>query len=755
LTLARAPLERRVHKGGTLPTPRLKKTPIAAAISLLLGSAASPGLMAQLIPGPAAITTYATDPGRPGDPATWRTNEFLRDWGMRVVGAEFAYAAGYAGASMNIGVVDSGYLITHPEFPASRYVPLTVSGGTTPSTPAQYVSAYNNNHGTHVSGTIGAARDGGTATANMHGVAFNATLYETNHRKTDGVLYGLRPANATPAQTLDNAYVAELYKALRDTPTVNGHPIRVITSSWGSQPNTENYNTYDVPPGAPATQQGFGVNTGWRYLHTPEGTPDANGNTSHWINAAIDVARSGVILQFTAGNGGYQFTTPRASATHFLPDLEGKWYTTTAVNQTAQTFNADGSVLVPGSQNFNRCGVAKWACVTAPGNSINGTSVTGAATATYTSLSGTSMAGPHSAAVLVTVMQRFPYMTNEQALYTMFTTGVQNATLNATGANPATPVATVPNPGAGQLVQVPDVRNGWHSVNLRHAIRGPAQLLGRFDVNTQGYSDVWSNPISDVAIKARRLEDDQEAATWAQTKIDKGWTAGLPATATAAEASDFAIGTRREQARMSRVYEGSLSKAGDGSLFLAGNQTFTGGTTVSGGKLSLLGTHGSQVTVNGGTLGGTGMVAGGINAVTGYLEPGVFAEEAASITDVPVSAGNVLSSGGDVLVGPGANLVITVRSATDHTALQAAGDVMLAGALSVDLVAPVKKGETLTIVQGRSVIGKFTGMPEGAQMSAGRHPHDPRPPDSMARTGEQRFRISYQADRVLLIAMPN
>jgi subtilase-type serine protease len=706
--------------------------------------------MAQLLPSPSPIVSYASDPGRRGDPASWRTAEFLRDWGMRIVGAEFAYAAGYSGAGMNIGVADSGYLQTHPEFPTNRYWPLSVSSSTIPLSPAFYNVAYNNFHGTHVSGTIGAARDGGTAVANMHGVAFSADVYETNHLKTDGVFYGLRPANATVAQTLDNEYVGNMYKALRDTPTVNGRPIRVITSSWGSQPNTENYNTYDTPANATPAQAGFGANTGWRYLHTPEGVADANGNTSHWINSAIDVARGGIILQFTAGNGGYQFTTPRASATYFLPDLEGKWYTTSAVNQNLQTFGPDGAMLVPGSQNFNRCGIAKWACVTAPGNSINSTSVTGASTAIYASSSGTSMAGPHSAAVLITVMQRFPYMTNEQALYTMFTTAVQNATLN-NPAQPPTVNSTIPNPGSGKLVQVPDVRNGWHSVNLRYAIKGPGQLLGAFNVNTQGYSDVWSNDISDVAIQAREVEDAQEAAVWAQVKIDKGWTAGLPPGASAADASDFAIGTRREAARNSRVYSGSLTKSGAGSLFLAGNQSFEGRTTVAGGKLSILGTHASPIKVDGGTLGGTGTAVGGIDVVSGVVEPGLFADEAASITDVTASAGNVLKASGPVSIGANGTLLITVRGEANFTSLETTGDVTLEGELSVDLLANAKKHSELVIVRGRSITGIFHGPPPGNGVKPDHQPV----PQYMVNSGDQKFKISYESDRVVLIAQPN
>ena len=511
-----------------------KRVKTALIVALTVAMMAGVPALAQFSGAPPPIQSYEGDPGQLGDPASWRTPEFLRDNGMISIGAEFAYAAGYAGGGMNIGIVDSGFFAGHMREHGSlatnyaigdRYHSVEAQGGVTGPTPGFYDPTFNDSHGTHVSGTVGASRDGVGETqptgpvANMHGVAFNADVYLGNTHKTDGVFYGHLPATATAAQTPDNAYLANVYRAVNSAVTANGRPIRLITSSWGSQPNTENYNTYDTPPGSPAS---FGLNAAWRYLSTPDGVADPNGNTVHWLNGAIEVARTGTIVQFTAGNSGYDNPTPRGAAPYFLPELEGRWYTTSGINPgIGRTFNADGSVLVPGQQEFNRCGVAKWSCLTAPSRSINSTTVqvvNGVPQPRYGSSSGTSMAGPHSAAVLALVMQRFPYLTNTQALYTMFTTARQNNTISdATG-------AAVSNPTRGEMVQVPDRRNGWNTPNLRDAFKGPGQLLGPFDLDTQGYDDVWSNDISDVAIQARQQEDADEAAAWEATKVARGWT---------------------------------------------------------------------------------------------------------------------------------------------------------------------------------------------------------------------------------------
>ena len=312
-------------------------------------------------------------------------------------------------------------------------------------------------------------------------------------------------------------------------------------------------------------------------------------------------------------------------------------------------------------------------------------------------------------------MERFPYMTNEQALYTLFTTGRQNNTTNNAAG------AAITNPTRGQIVQVPDARNGWHTVSLREAFRGPGQLLGPANLDTHGYSDVWSNNISDVAIQARQQEDAAEAATWQATKVAKGWTNGLPPGASAIDASDFAIGTRREAARNARVYAGSLTKAAKEPCSSPAPTRGSGKSTVSAGKLSVVGSHASPIDVAGGTLGGSGTVAGSIDVAGGTLQPGLAPEEAARITDVPVAAGNVLNAGGNVRIGGAGRLAVTVKSATDYSKLRADGDLVLGGQLVLDVQGPLTPGTALTIAKGRSVTGTFDGLAEGRFLQAGGH----------------------------------
>ena len=180
------------------------------------------------------------------------------------------------------------------------------------------------------------------------------------------------------------------------------------------------------------------------------------------------------------------------------------------------------------------------------------------------------------------------------------------------------------------------------------------------------------------------------------------------------------------------LYTASLTKQGPGTLILTGDNTYEGGTTVEGGKLSITGSQAGSIDVKGGTLGGSGSVAGSIDVDSGVLQPGLTSEEAAALfTDDP---GNVLHAGGNVRLGGASRLVVPVRSANDYGKLRADGDLVLGGELVLDLQEDLKPGAALTIATGRSLTGTFAGLPEG----------------SFLRLDGHVFRVSYLNNRVTL-----
>lgn len=546
-------------------------------------------LLISSVPGPAQALYLET--GKPGDPSSWRSTEFQRDWGLARMQADQAYAAGITGKGVKIGALDSGFDSSHPEFAAERYHAVTASGSYVDGSAFNVDGTLNTNndsHGTHVTGTMGASRDG----SGMHGVAYNAQIYVGNTNKNDSFLFGPSP---------DPRYFTAVYNALADA------GVRAINNSWGSQPKDVSYRTLDDLHAAYAQ-------------HWNKGT---------WLDAAADVSRRGVINVFSAGNSGYPNASVRSALPYFQPDLEGHWLAVSGLDQSNQ-------------QKYNQCGIAKYWCITTPGAKIDSTIPGGG----YAIKSGTSMAAPHATGALALVMERYPYMNNQQALEVLLTTATQLD---------------------GSTTEAPSARIGWGVANLERAMRGPGQLLGAFDANLgAGQSDVWSNDISDRALIQRQAEDAAEHSAWQQTLKDKGWENGVPAGASQQDQTDYAVGTARASAAANRVYEGSLIKSGAGRLMLTGDNTYRGPTMVNGGLLAVNGSLTSTVTVNdSGTLGGNGRIAALTANAGGIVAPGN------SIGTLQVS--------GDVTFAPGSTYAVEL-SLTSSDQIIAGGTATIRGA---------------------------------------------------------------------------
>ncbi|WP_040268303.1 autotransporter serine protease [Pseudomonas rhodesiae] len=528
--------------------------------------------------------------GQPGNPASWRSAEYLSDWGLDRLHANEAYAAGIDGSGVKIGALDSGYDANHPEADKARFHPVTATGTYVDGTPFNTTGALNPNndsHGSHVTGTLGAARDG----VGMHGVAYNAQIYVGNTNANDSFLFGPTP---------DPKYFKAVYSALVDS------GVRAINNSWGSQPKDVSYQTLGDLHAAYAQHY----------------------NRSTWLDAAADVAKAGVINVFSAGNSGYANASVRSALPYFQPELEGHWLAVSGLDKA-------------NNQKYNKCGIAKYWCISTPGALINSTIPDGG----YGVKSGTSMSAPHATGALALVMQRYPYMTNEQALQVLLTTATQLD---------------------GSITQAPNTTVGWGVPDLGRAMHGPGQLLGAMNVNlAAGQADVWSNGISDQALIQRQAEDRAEHAAWQQTLIDKGWQNGVSANASQQDQTDYGVGNARDQAAATRVYEGSLIKSGAGSLVLNGDSTYRGATTVNGGLLAVNGTLTSAVSVNdSGTLGGSGRIGALTVNRGGRVAPG--------------NSVGTLQVAGDVTLGAGSTYAVELTPSSSDR-IVAGGKALLDG----------------------------------------------------------------------------
>ena len=157
-----------------------------------------------------------------------------------------------------------------------------------------------------------------------------------------------------------------------------------------------------------------------------------------------------------------------------------------------------------------------------------------------------------------------------------------------------------------------------------------------------------------------------------------------------------------------------ITKTGDSKLVLTANNTYTGGTTIDGGTLLANNTTGSatgsgSVAVNtGGTLGGTGSVAGIVTVNSGgTLAPGV-SPGTLTVEDIVFNAGSTFAV---ELAGDGG------VAGVDFDQLVVNNGATLGGTLDLSLVNPftLSPGLSFEILDvGGSLAGTFSGLSQGA-----------------------------------------
>jgi outer membrane autotransporter protein len=171
--------------------------------------------------------------------------------------------------------------------------------------------------------------------------------------------------------------------------------------------------------------------------------------------------------------------------------------------------------------------------------------------------------------------------------------------------------------------------------------------------------------------------------------------------------NELTVGGNGDTTEVSGVISGaggSLVKTGAGTLTLSGINTYTGGTTISDGRLVVNGALASStVTVQGGILGGSGTVGGIVANVGGTVAPG--------------NSIGTLNVAGNVSFGSGSIYQVEVNAAGQSDRIAATGTVMLNGGTVQVLNAPGSQalGQHYTILTaGGGVTGSFAGLTQAA-----------------------------------------
>ncbi|MGE8499153.1 MAG: autotransporter domain-containing protein [Pseudomonas sp.] len=296
---------------------QIRRHPLKSGIgvkSLLSAVLLTPSALAQ-----AQGDTLPATGGQPGPyvtphtletPALWSADaEYRANWGLDLTGFHAAYAAGAYGQHIKVGVIDDGTWSGHREFSTRNNLLRFGEPFGATDVPAISSSGVLLNHGLHVAGIIGANRDG----EGMHGGAFLSTVYA-------GVGTGTGTRLTQPGAA----------RAVIDS------GIDFLNNSWGSPYQREiRYPTLASPVmgisryAIPLAIEAEGATR--ESQHGPD-IHTLNRATTHllrgnraMLEAMRDIARSGVVNVFAAGNDSYRTTLFRgispAPLTVTLPNV--------------------------------------------------------------------------------------------------------------------------------------------------------------------------------------------------------------------------------------------------------------------------------------------------------------------------------------------------------------------------------------------------------------------------------------------------
>jgi len=277
-----------------------------------------------------------------------------------------AHNAGYTGAGVTIGIVDTGVMSTHPAL-AGRVVKELIY--VDPSTNNVKVDDVNG-HGTYVA-EIAAGKPFGQFAG---GIATGADIVSAR------IIADSAPDDngSTPPAPVTSSDAVPLGQVNADL-MANG--VKVMNNSWGGI----SWSSTDT-----ATTQGF---------------HDAY---SPFINSW------GGLVVFAAGNDSQANPSTIAALPSLAPDLEKGWLTVVAVNSNNPTQLDSYS---------NKCGIAMNYCLAAPGDVIvSGKNDTSTANETYWIVEGTSLAAPQVTGAAALVWQAYPYFTNDLVRQTLLGT---------------------------------------------------------------------------------------------------------------------------------------------------------------------------------------------------------------------------------------------------------------------------------------------------------------------------------------------
>ena len=286
--------------------------------------------------------------------------EYQNSTGLDFIRAADAYARGYTGKGITLGICDLYTYFAHPEFRAKS------GSGTVIPVPDGY-DWIGDVHGTHVGGTMAAARDG----IGMHGVAYDANLISGTWEVTDL-----------------GADIRATYQAFDKIKA-----IKIINNSWGDR-----YFLDEVKAGKDGARKKLEV-------YSP---------------IAASITNYDKVTIFAGGNEGSPSPYINGLFPYLMPETAGNFINVMSFHPAKDTTDSN---FVSSYTNLTK--YVEENSIAAPGQDINSSVPLDG----YEKGSGTSMATPHVSGVAGLVQQAFPYMNGKQIVDTVLSTANKNISL--------------------------------------------------------------------------------------------------------------------------------------------------------------------------------------------------------------------------------------------------------------------------------------------------------------------------------------
>ncbi len=418
------------------------------------------------------------------------TSEYFANWGLQYTYAADAWALGFTGKGVRLGIMDDTAQLSHSEFAGRIFSPILQQPFPAPGYPNPPT------HATHVMGVAAAARD----EIGMVGVAYDASLLNIVVVPTPGYPVSsdeIKEIVDNRVSVINASVGPDSIELLLENGLPNPNYIEVGFQSYGQNGIFESYQAIKELSNADVVMvfaAGNERNDQPRASKAPSGfalfpliTP-AKSALGYTDNPADAIYR----VYSDAEGSNFDPLIPATWIGNQIPfsELNNADFSDVAGTLIAVTAaDIDQNTGVVTLANFsNQCGLTADWCITAPGVAIYSTipmdKYAGGAT-----WSGTSMAAPFVAGAAAVLRQAFPYMTARQIIEVLLTT--------ATEINNQNPES---------------IRDFGHGlINIGRAVRGPIELghpslipgnesifAPIFAVDTQGYDSVWSNDITGV-----------------------------------------------------------------------------------------------------------------------------------------------------------------------------------------------------------------------------------------------------------------